>query len=113
MFIRFEVSIIGKIKKKYISQENPLGILDIIHRDEELSHIYSKLALEIQEEIQGIDNQIIVPNFLSDVIFKGVFDPDVYKESFSAFVGSILGRKVKVLHSLQQEGIQLSEQSKN
>ena len=110
--LRFEVSIIRKIEKKYLNKECPLGIIDIIHGDEELSHIYSKLPYEIQEEIQGIDNQTIVPNFLSDVIFKGIFDPDVHKESLSAFVSSILGKKVKVLHSLQQEGIYLSEQSK-
>ncbi len=109
---RFEVIFISKTKKKYISRGELLGILDIIHKDEELSYIYSKLPSKIQEEIQGIDNQTIVPNFLSDVIFKGIFDPDVHKEFLSSFVSSILGKKVKVLHSLQQEGIQLSEQSK-
>ena len=112
MSIRFEVNIIKRDTKKYIKKGDSLGILDIIRGDEELSHIHSRLSPEIKKEILEIDNQTTVPNFLSDVIFKGVFDPDVHKESLSSFVSSILGKKVTVLHSLQQEGILLSEQSK-
>ena len=54
-----------------------------------------------------------VPNLLSDTIFKAIFDPDVKDSLLSDFISCILGRKVKVLHSLKNEGLRHSIYSKS
>ena len=53
-----------------------------------------------------------MPDFLCDTIFKGIFDPEINGERLSRFISSILGKEVKVIHSLGNEGFHHSTYSK-
>ena len=89
-----------------------LHILETIEKDAELLEFWNCLSEEKQQEIREVDEGIRVPDFLCDSIFKGIFDPDVNKERLSRFISSILGKEVKVLHSLGNEGFHSSVHSK-
>ena len=89
-----------------------LGILKQIESDHELNEAWEKLSPESQEYFQRVDEGELVPNLLSDSIFKTIFDPEVSPERISRLVSSILGRDVSVVRSMDKEGIYLSSQSK-
>lgn len=55
-----------------------------------------------------IEEGLKVPNLLSDAVFKTIFDPDTQGERLSQLLSCILGRKVRVLHSLNKEGLHTS-----
>lgn len=80
--------------------------------DEELRELWERLPEQAQREWREIDEGKRVPNLLSDTVFKKIFDPDENKERLSRFLCSVLGRQVKVLHSLKNEGIRRSIHSK-
>lgn len=89
-----------------------LHILERIENDEVLRLAWEQLDDNARQMFQEIDEGTRVPNMLSDTIFKGIFNPDVYGDRLSRFISSILGRKVKVLHSLSNESYPHSEHSK-
>ncbi len=73
--------------------------------DEVLGLAWEQLDEPAKKMFREIDAGKRVPNMLSDTIFKGIFNPDVYGDRLSEFISSVLGRKVKVLHSLGNEDI--------
>ena len=96
-------------------KQKKTGILRLDERlaeDKELSDLWEQLLERIQWEWREIDEGKRVPNLLSDAIFKKIFDPDENKERLSRFLSSVLGRQVKVLHSLKNEGVRRSVHSK-
>lgn len=75
-----------------------------LKEDQELSYLWERLSSNAQQELSEIYAGIRVPNFLSDTMFKIIFDPDEHGERLSQFISAILGKKVRVLHSLKNEG---------
>lgn len=75
-----------------------------IKKDQEFHKKWKQLTPGAQQELLEIEAGIRVPNFLNDAIFKKIFDPDEYSERLSRFISAILGKKVRVLHSLKNEG---------
>ncbi len=75
-----------------------------IRNDQEIKKHWEHLKQEDQQALLEIDAGVRIPNFLSDAIFKRIFDPDEYGERLSRFVSAVLGKKVRVLHSLKNEG---------
>lgn len=53
-----------------------------------------------------------IPNLLSGTVFKTIFDPDTQGNRLSDLLSCILGKKVKVLHFLNREGLHDSLYSK-
>ncbi len=97
-------------KNKAKNKETNLRIL--LDTDPEVKAAFNKLSEQGQEEMLAISDERRVPNLLSDTIFKAIFDPDVKDSLLSDFISCILGRKVKVLHSLKNEGLRHSSYSK-
>ena len=89
-----------------------LGILEKVKEDSELFSIWSRMSDETRLKLMEVDEGKRVPDLLCDTIFKGIFNPDVNKDRLSRFISCIIGRKVKVLHSLDKEGYCLSVHSK-
>ena len=52
-----------------------LGILKQIKSDAQLLGNRNKLSADKQEYFRQVDEKKLVPNILSDIIFKTVFDP--------------------------------------
>ena len=99
----------NKTKNKENKETNLRILLDT---DPEVKAAFDKLSKQGQEEMLAISDERRVPNLLSDTIFKTIFDPDVKDSLLSDFISCILGRKVKVLHSLKNEGLRHSSYSK-
>ena len=97
-------------KNKAKNKETNLRIL--LDTDPEIKAAFERLSEQNQEEMLAISDERRVPNLLSDTIFKAIFDPDVKDSRLSDFISCILGRKVKVLHSLKNEGLRHSNHSK-
>ncbi len=89
-----------------------MDLLGQIQRDEMLRKLWNQLPVSQQQELCEVGEGHRVPNLLNDTIFKGIFDPDKNGERLSRFISCVLGRKVKVLHSLQTEGNRHSIHSK-
>lgn len=89
-----------------------LGIMEQVYKNNELLSIWNRLSNETKQKIKEVDERKRVPDLLCDTIFKGIFNPDVNKDKLSQFISCIIGRKVKVLHSLDKEGYRLSIHSK-
>ena len=100
----------SKNKNKTKKKETNLRIL--LDTDPEVKAAFKRLSEQGQKEMLEISDEIRVPNLLSDTIFKAIFDPDVKDSLLSDFISCILGRKVKVLHSLKNEGLRHSSYSK-
>ncbi len=97
-------------KNKAKNKETNLRVL--LDTDPEVKAAFERLSEQGQKEMLAISDEIRVPNLLSDTIFKAIFDPDVKDSLLSDFISCILGRKVKVLHSLKNEGLRHSIYSK-
>ena len=89
-----------------------IGILKQIQSDAQLLEKWDMLPDEKQDYFRQVDERKLVPNILSDIIFKTVFDPDINPKRISRLVSSILGKEISVIRSLDKEGIHLSENSK-
>lgn len=92
--------------------EGKIGILKQVQSDAQLLEKWNKLPAEKQEYFRLVDERKLVPNILSDIIFKTVFDPDINPKRISKLISSILGKEISVIRSLDKEGIHLSENSK-
>lgn len=88
------------------------GLIHRIQRDRELSRLWSRLSAEHKQQILEIEAGDRIPNLLSDTVFKTIFDPDTQGNRLSDLLSCILGKKVKVLHSLNREGLHDSLYSK-
>lgn len=87
-------------------------LLHRIQGDHELSRLWSCLSADHKKQILEIEAGERVPNLLSDTVFKTIFDPDTQGSRLSDLLSCILGKKVKVLHSLNREGLHDSLYSK-
>ena len=92
--------------------ERTTSLYERIKMDKELFYLWSRLSPQTQKELQEVDAGIRVPDLLNDTVFKTIFDPDENGEQLSRFISAILGKKVKVLHSLKNEGRHHSMYSK-
>ncbi len=95
-----------------IGRKGKLGILKQVQSDTKLLEIWNGLPAEKQEYFKQVDERKLVPNILSDIIFKTVFDPEINPRRISRLISSILGKEITVIRSLDKEGIHLSENSK-
>ena len=86
------------------AQNIQITLRELLETDIEIKENFDSLSEQGQKEMLEISDEIRVPNLLSDTIFKTIFDPDVKDSLLSDFISCILGRKVKVLHSLKNEG---------
>jgi hypothetical protein len=84
--------------------EKELTLSELIRQDAELAAKWNRLPSEVQTHFLEIDEKKRVPYLLNDTVFKKIFDPDTRGADLSRFISSILGRPVKVLHSLKNEG---------
>ncbi|MCH5265527.1 MAG: PD-(D/E)XK nuclease family transposase [Lachnospiraceae bacterium] len=89
-----------------------LGLIEKIEQDADMRQLWNQLGEKRRQELREIDTGKRVPNFLSDTMFKGIFNPDINAERLSRFISSILGKKIKVIHSLDKEGMRHSQYSK-
>ena len=85
---------------------------ELIEGDEEFRSRWEELDGKSREYLKEVYEGRQVPNLLSDRIFKGVFDPEIYSDSISRLVSSVLKHQVRFLHVLDKEGIILSKYSK-
>lgn len=92
--------------------ERTTTLYERVKMDKELFYLWSRLSPQTQKELQEVDAGIRVPDLLNDTVFKTIFDPDENGEQLSRFISAILGKKVKVLHSLKNEGRHHSMYSK-
>ncbi len=83
---------------------NTVTLHDRIQNDTEISSLWRHLPPSAQQELLEIEAGTRIPNFLNDAVFKKIFDPDQYGERLSRFISAILGKPVRVLHSLKSEG---------
>ena len=88
------------------------GIIKRVQADEELRSAWEKLSEPAREMFREIDQKKRVPDILNDVMFMGVFDPEVRPEWLSKLISSVIGREVKVITSLVKEGRRRSVHSK-
>ena len=93
-------------------EKETLGIMELVQADDELRTAWEQLDESAQEMFRQIDEKKRVPDILNDVMFKGVFDPEVKPEWLSGLISSVLGRKVKIISSLIKEGKMRSRHSK-
>ena len=96
-------------KRKKKTEAN---LRELLQTDEEFKKIWKRISAEKQEEMLAVSDGKMMPNLLSDAMFKGLFDPDTHGDRLSRFISSVLGKKVKVLHSLKNEGNRHSIHSK-
>lgn len=101
-----EKNIEGKSRKRKKTLE------ERIEEDRELFQAWSCLSQVHRQQLIEMDEGKRVPNLLSDTIFKTIFDPDTQGKRLSGLLSCILGRKVKVLHSLKAEGLHIGLQAK-
>lgn len=94
------------------SEEAMEGLLKRIQGDHELSKLWSCLSVNHKRQILEIESGERIPNLLSDPVFKTIFDPDTQGSRLSDLLSCILGKRVKVLHSLNREGLYDSLYSK-
>ena len=95
-----------------MGRKGKIGILKQVQSDPQLLENWNKLPADKQEYFRQIDEKKLVPNILSDIIFKTVFDPSINPKRISRLISSILGKEISVIRSLDKEGIHLSENSK-
>ena len=88
------------------------GIVELIEQNAELKERWESLSESSRQTFIDVDNKVIVPNMLSDLMFKGIFDPRYNSEWISGFVSAILDRKIRIIRSLDKEGFRKSEKSK-
>lgn len=72
--------------------------------DKEMSSLWNRLSASARQELSEIYAGVRIPNLLSDAMFKIIFDPDEHGERLSRFISAVLGKRVRVLHSLKNEG---------
>ncbi len=89
-------------------ESTTVTLLERIEKDYELSRLWSCLSPAHRQQIMEIEKGARIPNLLSDTIFKAMFDPDTQGKRLSELLSCILGKKVKVLHSLNKEGLHTS-----
>lgn len=94
------------------TDEAAVKLLHRIQGDRELSRLWSCLSANHKQQILEIEAGERIPNLLSDNVFKTIFDPDTQGNRLSDLLSCILGKKVKVLHSLNREGLHDSIYSK-
>ena len=95
-----------------MKETDSLGIIKRVQADEELRSAWEKLSEPARELFREIDQKKRVPDILNDVMFMGVFDPEVRPEWLSKLISSVIGREVKVITSLVKEGRRRSVHSK-
>lgn len=74
-----------------------------IQEDPEILSLWNRLSNKAQQELSEIYAGDRVPNLLGDTMFKIIFDPDEHGERLSQFISAVLGKKIRVLHSLKNE----------
>jgi sporulation protein YlmC with PRC-barrel domain len=84
--------------------EKYLTLRKMLIEDMELANEWNRLPHSIQQQLLDVDERKRVPDLLNDTVFKKIFDPDTNGEVLSQFISSVLGKKVRVLHSLKTEG---------
>ena len=90
-----------------------IGILEMVESDhDKLKEAWGKLSPDSRKYFRLVDEGKLVPNLLCDSIFKAVFNPEIFPERLARLVGAILGREVKVVRSMDKEGILQSVNSK-
>ena len=93
-------------------EKKSIGIEKIVTSDEEVKVYWNRLNDKEKQYFLDVDRGIIVPDMLSDTMFKGIFDPRLGGEWLSKLISAILGFKVKVVRSLDKEGFRHSMNSK-
>lgn len=73
---------------------------------------YRSANAQIGQQMLEIEAGDRIPNLLSDTVFKTIFDPDTQGNRLSDLFSCIFGKKVKILHSLNREGLHDSLYSK-
>ena len=102
----------ANLSKSIYDDIDTIGIQKLVMSDEQLSKMWERLPEERREYFKLVDEKRLVPNILSDVVFKSVFNPNINPDRISKLISSILGRKIRVVRSLDKEGIYLSQNSK-
>ena len=87
-------------------------IVEMINEDQELRTKWDVLPKAAKEMLKSIDAGERTPNLLRDIMFKGVFNPEIHPDWLSRLVGAILGKDVRIIKVLPVEGIYISEYSK-
>ena len=87
-------------------------IVEMINDDQELRTKWDVLPKAAKEMLKSIDAGERTPNLLRDIMFKGVFNPEIHPDWLSRLVGAILGKDVRIIKVLPVEGIYISEYSK-
>ncbi len=84
----------------------------MINEDQELKNKWNELPEAAKEMLRSIDAGERTPNLLRDIMFKGVFNPEIHPDWLSKLIGAILGKDVRIIKALPVEGIYISEYSK-
>ncbi len=86
-------------------------ILEEIHHNEKLDHMFRSWGEKRQEEFLDFCTGVKGVKILYDFCIKAVLDPEVYPERIEEFISLLLGRKVTLLKVLPNDNTRIGDET--